>query len=100
MRSFLRSTASGSFTFTIMSARGEDVVGLGRDLGAGGLVVVVGETGAHAGVGLDQDLMALGGQLAHRRGHEPDAEFVVLDLLGHADEHLISFLVQGQHSRG
>jgi hypothetical protein len=65
----------------------EDVIGVGGNGRAGSLVVRIGEPGTDAGIGFDQDLMAVRGQFAHGRGHEPDAEFVVLDLLGHADKH-------------
>ena len=68
--SFLRSTASGSLTFTISSAAAEHLIGVGHDLGAGRLVIGIGETGAQAGVLLDHDAVAVEGELPHRRGHQ------------------------------
>ena len=64
-----------------------DRIRIGRDLGAGRLVVGVGETGPEPGIVLHKHAMAVGGQLAHRRGHQADAVFVILDLLGDADQH-------------
>ena len=60
---------------------------VGDNFGAGRLVIRIRQAGAQPGIGLDDDTMALGGELVHRRGHEPDAVFVVLDLFRHADEH-------------
>ena len=40
-----------------------------------------------AGRSLDQNLMAVMDELGHRGGRQADAKFVVLDFLGHADEH-------------
>ena len=68
---------------------GENRVGIGDDLGAGGRIVGVGQAGAQRRHRVStSDLMVLGGELAHRRGHQADAVFVVLDLLGDADQHL------------
>ena len=92
-RSFLRSAASGSFTFTINSAFAKMSSAFAADLGAGGFVVVVGDASALPRARLDHHAMALGGELAYRRGHEPDAVLVVLDLLGNADEHGGKFLL-------
>src|SRR5262249_41113836 len=66
----------------------KNLVCFARDLGAGSLVVAVGKSGAEPGIGFDQNPMALGGQLACGRGNEAHAVFVVLHLLGNADEHL------------
>src|SRR4029077_2572635 len=60
---------------------------IGDDLGAGRLVIRIGKTRAKPGIGLDNDVVTLVGKLPHRRGHEPDAIFVVLDLFRDADEH-------------
>ena len=68
-------------------------VGIFHDLGARRAVVGVGEARAKSCSGLDQHLMALFGKLAHRRRHQADAVFVVLDLLRHADDHGDSFFV-------
>ena len=64
-----------------------DRIRIGRDLGAGRLVVGIGKTSAQPGIVLHQHAMAVGGQLAHRRRHQADAVFVILDLLGDADQH-------------
>ena len=65
----------------------EDRIGPGRDLGAGSDIVAIGQARADARVGLDQDLVALGGELVHGRGDEPHSVLVILDLLGNADQH-------------
>ena len=83
----MRSAASGSFTFTIISLCGEDFVGVVDDARAGGDVLVVAQPGADAGAALDQHLVAVMHQLGDRRGHQPDAVFVILDLLWNANAH-------------
>ncbi len=45
---------------------------------------------ADAGIGFNNDLVAVGHQLAHAGGHQPDAVFVNLDFLGDADTHVCS----------
>jgi hypothetical protein len=65
----------------------EDGVGVGGDHGAGRLVVAIRQTGACARAGLDHDLMTFFGELADRRWHDADAEFVVLGFLRHSHQH-------------
>ena len=60
---------------------------VGGNFGAGRLVIRIRQAGAQSGIGLDNDTMALHGEFVHRRGHEPDAVFVVLDLFRHANKH-------------
>ena len=59
----------------------------GHDLGAGADVFLVGRPGAEAGGRLDDHLMAVMDELGDRGRRHADAEFVVLDFLGNADEH-------------
>ena len=65
----------------------ENVVGACDDLGPGADVFLVGRSRAQAGLGLDNDLMAVMDQFGDRRRRHADPEFVVLDFLGNADEH-------------
>ena len=66
---------------------GEDIGRRGGDLGAGAHVFLIGRAGAKARRFLDDDLMAVMDEFGDGgRGHA-DPEFVVLDLLGNADEH-------------
>ena len=74
-------------TFTIISARSEDIGRRVGDLGAGAHVFLIGRARAEAGRLLDDDLMAVMDQFGDRGGRHADPEFVVLDLLGNADEH-------------
>ena len=57
------------------------------ELVAAGHEVVV-EIDAHAGLGLDDYLMAGRDQLGDRGRRQADPIFVILDFLGHADAHL------------
>ena len=50
-------------------------------------VLLVGVAGADAGARLDVDAVAAPDEGVHPRGRHGDAEFVVLDLCGHADVH-------------
>ena len=87
-RSRLRSAASGSLTFTIISASREDLVGVGDDARRRPRVVlVVGSPAPRPAPRLDQHLMAVMDQLGTDDGRQADAIFVVLDLLGNADQH-------------
>ncbi len=65
----------------------EDLLGAVDDARAGGGVLVVAQPRTHAGAALDQDLVAVMHQLGDRRGHQPDAVFVILDFLGNANAH-------------
>ncbi|MCY1528610.1 hypothetical protein D9M68_637210 [compost metagenome] len=67
--------------------RAEHRLGAGGDLRAGGLVIGVAEADGGAGLGLDPQLMAEGGQFGHRLRRQADAVFVILDLFGYADAH-------------
>ena len=86
-RSLAHSAGCGSFTFTIMSAAGEHLGGVGDDSRAGGAIVLVGEADAGAGAGLDQHLVAVRDAFADRAGGQADPVFVDLYFLGNADEH-------------
>jgi len=65
----------------------EHVLGRLDDLGAGGDVGIVIHADAGPRAGLDDHLMAVRDDLAHRGRRHADAEFLDLDLLGHTDEH-------------
>ena len=66
-----------------------DVVGGADDLGAGGLVFVVGHGGEGSGVMLDEDLVAgLDQGLDSGRG-DADAALVVFYFFGNADNHFL-----------
>ena len=64
-----------------------DVVGGRQDRGAGSDELVVGDGRADAGVGLDEDLVAVAGELVHAGRRDGDSVLVVLDLAGDADLH-------------
>src|SRR5580658_224842 len=65
-----------------------EVGGVADDFGSDGLVVVVGEAGELAGVGLDEHLVAgLGKGLGTGRSNA-DAGFVIFNLFGDTDNHL------------
>jgi hypothetical protein len=66
--------------------RGEHVVGVGEDLGAGGGVLVVGEPGPDAGSGLHDDLVAVVHQLRDAVRGECHPLLVVLDLARNSDD--------------
>ncbi len=57
------------------------------DLGADGLIIVVGEAGEMAGVVLDEHLVAGLGEGLGARGGDADAAFVILNLFGDTDNH-------------
>ena len=57
------------------------------DLGPGADVFLVRRARAEAGLRLDNDLMAVMDEFGDRGRRHADPEFVVLDLLGNADEH-------------
>ena len=61
--------------------------GVGKDRRAGLLIGLVRAVDAIAGVGLDDHFMAVGDQLGDRRGGQPDAIFMDLDLFRHPDAH-------------
>ena len=69
-------------------ALGKHGAGVGDDAGADIDIILVVEIDAGAGAGLDDHLMARGDQLRDGRRRQPDAIFVVLDFLRHADAHL------------
>ena len=62
------------------------VVGSGHDLGPGGAVVVVGDRRAGAGVALDDDRRAVGGELVHPVGGDGNPVLSVFPLAGNADD--------------
>ena len=66
---------------------GEDRFGVRCDPGAGSDVEFVFESCPETGAALDQDVVPVMHELGHRRGHETDAVFVVLDFLGNSDAH-------------
>ena len=59
----------------------------GNELGAGADIFLVRRARAEAGPSLDNDLVPVMNKLGDRRRGHADPEFVVLDLLGNADEH-------------
>jgi hypothetical protein len=65
----------------------ENSIGISHDLGAGGAIIGIGQSGARAGVGLHDNLMALVAKFAHRRRYEADAVFVVFYFLEDTDQH-------------
>jgi hypothetical protein len=65
----------------------EDRVGVVHEGRAGGRVGVVGHADAEAGTALDEHLVPVLHELAHRGRHEAHAVLVVLDLPGYADAH-------------
>ena len=66
----------------------EDLVGGVDELGAGGRVLGIGERRAVAGALLDEHRVAVRDELPRRRRRHADTELVVLDLLGHSDDHV------------
>ncbi len=66
----------------------EDLVGGVDELGTGGDVLGVGERGAVAGGLLDENRVAVRDELARAARRHADAELVVLDLLGHSNDHV------------
>jgi hypothetical protein len=68
----------------------EDLAGGGDDLGAALLVILVRDSGAEAGVLLDEDGVAVLTERADARQDHADAVFLVLDLLRNADDHRLS----------
>ncbi len=67
-----------------------DVVGGADDLGAGGLVFVVGHGGERSGVMLDEDLVAGFDQGFDAGGRNADAALVIFYFFGNADNHFFS----------
>ena len=65
----------------------EDLISVGNDLGTRRLVIGIGETGTRSGIALDHDPVAIVGELPHRRRHQTDPIFAVLDFLRNADQH-------------
>ena len=78
------SEACGSFTLHDHPGPRPHLGGVGDDLGAGGLVGLVGDAGALAGAGLHEHLDAVGLHLAHAVGGERHPALVLLHLRGHA----------------
>jgi hypothetical protein len=68
-------------------ARLEDLGARAGDVGAGLLVGDVVEAGTLAGAGLDDDLVAAGGELADDRGRGADPSLCGLDLARNTDAH-------------
>ena len=85
LRSFLRSAARGSFTFTISSAslkiRSVD------ERPARGAIVIVAETGASASAAFNQHRVSAVDEFRNRRRDEPYTILVVLYFLRNADLH-------------
>ena len=71
-----------------------DVVGFGDDLGAGDRVFLVRDAGAQARAALDEDHVAVGAEFVDASSGDGDAEFVVLDLFGYTDDHLLAPVVR------
>jgi hypothetical protein len=65
----------------------ENLGRVGCDLRAGRDIVGIRYAGAVACILLHHDAVAAPGELAHRRGHQAHAVFVVFDFLGYSDEH-------------
>ena len=66
---------------------GEDLLGVLRHARSGGPVRVVGEAAAGAGARLDEDVVAVMGQLTRAAGDEADSIFEGLDLFRNAHAH-------------
>ena len=64
-----------------------EVGGVADDLGADGLVIVVGEAGELAGVVFDEHLVAGFGERFGAGGSNADAGFVIFNLFGDTDNH-------------
>ena len=65
----------------------EHLFGILGDLRASGPVIGIAEADGGAGLGLDPEFMAEGGQFGHRLRRQADAVLVVLDFFGYADTH-------------
>ena len=70
--------------------RGKDLGGAGQDAGAGGLVGPVVKADPGSGPALDDDFVAVMGELAHAAGNQPDPVFVGLHLFGNPDQHRLT----------
>ena len=81
------SSAIGSLTLSTSSAVVPHLVGGGEDLRAGGGELVVGDAGADAGAGLDEDLVTVADELVDARRGDRHPVLVVLDLAGDSDLH-------------
>ena len=66
---------------------GENVGGGANDLCPDGAVIVVFQANRLAGVGFDDDAVAIVDRLTHAGRRHADAVLVRLDLLGHANQH-------------
>jgi hypothetical protein len=64
-----------------------DLIRVRHDFGPHRAVIGVGEAGSQSGVRFDQDVVTAPGQFAHRRRHQTDPIFAILDFLRHANEH-------------
>jgi hypothetical protein len=67
----------------------KDLGGIGHQLAPAATVLRIGQVDRGAGIGLHQHLVAMGRELAHAGRRQADTVFVVLDFLGHADEHVL-----------
>jgi hypothetical protein len=65
----------------------EDLLGIARDLRAGGFIGLVVEADAHSGAGLDQHLMAIMDEFAHAARHQSDPVLVRFDFLRYSNQH-------------
>ena len=86
LRSFLRSAARGSFTFTISSASLKIRSGPSKRP-ARGAIVIVAETGASASAAFNQHRVSAVDEFRNRRRDEPYTILVVLYFLRNADLH-------------
>ena len=68
---------------------GVDFLRAGDHLGAVADVLLVGQSRAHAGRGLDQHLMAGAGEFLGPHGQQAHAIFIRFDFLGHSDDHAL-----------
>src|ERR1700746_3180058 len=64
-----------------------DLLGVGHDLGSDGVVMGIGNAGSQSSALFDEDVVAVPGELAHRRGYQTPPILAVLDFLRHADQH-------------
>src|SRR6266404_5429810 len=64
-----------------------DGIGGGKNRRSGGDVFIVTEAAAVAGAGLDENFVAVGGEVLRARRRHPHAVFIVLDLGRYSDAH-------------
>ena len=81
------SSAIGSLTFKIRSPAAQTSSAVGKNRGARGDELVVGDGRPDACVGLDEDLVAVAGEFVDTGGSDGHPVLVVLDLARDADLH-------------